>query len=131
MVKPNLIDNILDFVYGDTFSITRTITGIPTGQTITRAWFTVKSSDVLPDNQALVQKIVDTTDNPGTGQIEDNGAGDGTGTVRFDILPADTASADESVVYLFDIQVETSAGDLYTSNRGTFKGLGQITRATS
>jgi hypothetical protein len=115
---PNLNDTITDFVAGDTVEVTRTITGIPAGQTIAKAWLMVKVKETDPDASAIISKTITTTDAPGTGHITDTGA-DGTGAVRFDLTHDDTELLVRKRGYMFAIKIRTSTGNLYTPFKGT------------
>ena len=127
---PNLTETITNFVCGNDLEIRKTITGIPAGQTLTRAWFTVKLKESDPDLSAYIQKIVTITDVVGTGHITDNGATDQIGEVRFDLLPTDTEDI-HTRNFFWDIKVKTSANKFYTPFKGTMKGVKPITISTA
>lgn len=130
---PNLKDTISGFVAGDDLEVRRTITNIPTGQVLTKAWLTIKTK--LGDaDPGVLQKAVTTTDAPGTGQIVDDGATDQAGEVRFDLTGTDTAllvPPYPKSLYGFDIQVLTSGGKVYTPVKGTIWAEAQVTLASS
>ncbi len=140
---PDLKAKIKAVVEGDALTIRRTIdrqgSGLASGATLTKAWLTIKSSFDDTDPSALVQKEITTTDQPGIGQIEDDGAGDVDPVVRFDLLAADTeAIVDAARVTAglvtekyYDIQVLTSAGGPYTGERGRIFTEPQVTDAQS
>ena len=115
---PDFESTIKNFVAGDTLQITRTITNVPTGASLTKAWFTVKSRRTDPDSEAIIRKEVTTTDAPGTGQITDDGAGDESAAVRFDLTSTDTAKLLKGVGYSYDIQVLTDGSAVYTPEIG-------------
>ena len=128
---PSLKSKIIGlFVVGDDVSIRRTIdrsvSGLTAGTTITEAWMTCKINAVDVD-PGLFQKIITTTDVPGTGQIENNGTGDVDIVVRFDLLPADTVAIGAVLIRQFDIQVLTNGGQIYTPERGEIKAVEQVT----
>lgn len=129
---PNFKDRITGFVLGDDHEVRRTVTGVPEGQTITKAWLTIKLKEKDADDDAVLQKSVTTTDQPGIGQIEEDASGDpeGTAVVRFDLTNADTAPLIAQREYFFDVQVLTSADKLYTPFKGKLKGEGEITKTT-
>jgi len=116
---PNLRGLISGVVSGDDLEITRTISNIPSGQTLGSAWFTVKENPSDPDSDAKFQKVIGTANAVGTGQITDPGS-DATGTVRFDLGTADTGGLDSSISYYYDIQLKTSGGKIYTPEKGRF-----------
>lgn len=128
---PNYADSIDGFVVGDDLEVRRAVTDIPTGQTLTKAWLTIKTSLSQLDSE-ITQKVITTTDVPGTGAILDDGTGDAAGVLRFDLSPADTVKyAKQRIrqVFYFDIQVQTSGGKLYTPFKGTVDGEPQVTLA--
>jgi hypothetical protein len=99
-------DPIDDFAVGDDFDITRTITGIPDGQTIQKAWLMIKERSEDDDADAIITKTITAgTTTPGT--ITDTGA-DGTGEIRFHILTADSILLTPRRSYRLGIKVEMS-----------------------
>lgn len=128
-----LNDTIDDIVAGDDYSRTETVT-LPTGQTITKAWLTVKDIPGRPDNQAIVQKVVTTSYVAGQGQITNDGTGNVPAVARFDLTPTDTAAlvpGDGETPYYFDFQILTSVGKINTPNAGRISAVRQITQANS
>lgn len=114
---------------GDDWTIRRRVVNIPTGQTLTKAWLTVKMSLDEEDSAAIIQKVVDTSEVDGVGCIEDNGAG-GTGVVRFDLTKDDTVKLRPWQTYYYDMQVKTSQNKYDTPDDGTIIAKPQVTRAT-
>jgi hypothetical protein len=129
MAVTNVVIN--DIVEGDNYDIRRTITNIPSGQTLTQAWLTVKSSLADPDVNAIVQLSI-TTSLTSAGQITDDGA-DQTGALIFTLTgPQTRAIGDQSPTLLsFDIQLLTSTGKIYTLEIGTISALQDVTLSTS
>jgi len=127
---PNLSARIEDFVEGDAFTIQRTIkrtaSGLATGITATKAWFTVKEALTDEDVAALVQKEITTGDVPGTGQIENDGTGDVNIVLRFDILTADTRAISTTERY-YDVQVLLSDSTLTTPEVGVIVAVDEVT----
>ncbi len=133
---------IEDVVAGDALTVRRTInrseSKLASGATITKAWLTIKDS-FDDDDPGLVQKVITTTDVPGTGQIEDDGTGDTDPIVRFDLSGDDTillTDAEQVTAGLptekyFDIQVLTSAGGPYTGLTGRIYTSPQVTKAST
>ena len=115
---PTFDSEIKDFVAGDDLEITRTITSVPSSDTLATAWFTVKHKQSDADGAAIILKKITSSNVAGTGQITDTGA-DGTGALRFDLTDVDTAKLEEEIGYLFDVQVVTTAGAVYTPEIGT------------
>lgn len=127
---PDLDSQVRGIVAGDDISLRRTIgftaTGFETGVTIDEAWLTIKTAEADAD-PGLVQKIITTTDVPGTGEIETDGTGDVDMVVRFDLEPADTVLIG-SVLRFFDIQVKTAGGLIYTPEKGRITTTSQVTK---
>ena len=115
---PDFSGTIKDFVAGDNLKITRTITNVPSADTLTKAWFTVKLRKEDSDADAVIQKEITTSDVSGTGHITDDATGDTEGAVRFDLEQADTVKLSGGAIYRYDIQVLTSAGAVYTPEIG-------------
>ena|SRR5689334_5845801 len=114
-LKTGTIEN---FVRADDLDVIRTVSNVPTGQTLTDAWLTV---DPLAGGSHLFQKHITPTLVSGQGQIEDTGAGDGIGIVRFELTSGasgDTTKLNADTQYPYDIQVKTSTGKIYTPETG-------------
>lgn len=120
---------IEDVVAGSALTYRATIdreeSGLESGAVLTKAWMTFKDS--LSDaDPGIVQKIITTTDVPGTGQIEDDGSGDVDPVVRFDLQATDTellvdvakvAEALPTEKY-YDVKVLANLGGPYTGELG-------------
>lgn len=113
-------------VVGDRFVLRREVVGITTGVTIVKAWLTVKASLSDPD-PGVFQKVIVPHYGP-SGQILDVGI-DGTAVLDFFIESNDTLSLQPGEKYYYDVQVETSTGELHTLEVGTFVPLPQVTQA--
>ena len=128
---PTLDSQIRDIVIGDDVSIRRTIdriaSGFVAGTTITNAFLTIKAA-IDDADPGLVQKAITTTDVPGTGEIENDGAGDVDMIVRFDLVPADTLVI-STPLRSFDIQVCTAGGKTYTPEKGEICQIEEVTKA--
>lgn len=122
------VNEISDFFVGDNLDIEKDITDIPAGETLATAWFTVKRKPTDLDADAIMQKTI-TSGSSSSGIITDIGI-DGTGHVKFTLLPADTLLLAPNNEYLYDIQVETSAGKIFTKDYGKIIGHQQITIGT-
>lgn len=114
---------------GQDYEIARTITSVPAGDTLAKAWLTMKTLITNAD-PGLFQKEITSSNVAGTGQITDTGA-DGTGAVRFDLEPADTALPTPGVAVVYDIKVLTTAGKIYYGEKGTFTTEQRVTDAES
>ena len=115
---PTLDSEIKNFVSGDDLDVIRTIGNLPVGQTIAKAWFTVKTKKL--DTTPLFQKIITTVNVLGQGHITDIG-GDEIGAVRFELTAADTKLLVNKKVFFFDIQIRTSAGKVFTPELGRIR----------
>ena len=119
---------IKELVSGDDIDIERTITGVPDSDTLAKAWMTIK---ILPTDAdpGLLQKTI-TSSLTADGQITDTGA-DTIGAVVFLIVPADGATIGIDVKRVFDIQVKTTAGKIFTAVKGTIILEQGITETTA
>jgi hypothetical protein len=125
---PNLDDSISGFVRGDDLDIRRTIQNIPSGQTLTDAWMTVRATNLAT---VIFTKQITTVLTAGQGQITDNGATDQEGAVWFQLRggeTGDTVLLAAGTAYPFDIQTKTSSGKFYTPVKGTITSTEEITR---
>lgn len=129
-----VLNNVIaGVVQGDDLEVRRTVPGLPSGQTATEAWFTLKADPSAID-PGVLQKVITTSNNPGTGQIEKDGSvgnGNGVCELRFDLTAANTAALTAGLTYYYDVQVKTSAGKIYTAETGTIVLNRQITLSTS
>jgi hypothetical protein len=112
--------HIDEHAVGDDFDIVRTITDVPSGVTITKAWLMVKENSADVDGSAIVTKTITTgTTTPGT--VTDSGAGDGIGEVTFHMLTADTNAMDPLTDYVYGIKVQLSNGYTGHVEQGTIR----------
>lgn len=130
MSAPQYRQRIRDFVCGDSLRVERTILSLPTGLTVSKAWFTVKADATALDAAAIVQLSITST-LTSSGQITDVGTTSGDGALRFTLTPAQTLLLTPEQVYVFDVQVLLSDGGIYTPVIGTIVGEQQVTIATS
>ena len=126
---PDLNAVIQNFVVGDDIDITRTITAIPAGDTVAKAWFTVKRQEDDSDARVVFQRVISSV-LTSSGIISDTG-GSGTAVLTFHLLAADTVLMTGGRGYVFDIQLKTMLGKIYTPEKGTITGKKQITLATT
>lgn len=126
---PTLDSRIDDIVVGNAIQIVRTISDIPDGATLTKAWLTIKEHEDDADSEKIIQKAITTNDVPGTGQITDATAPDG--AVRFDLTKTDTNLLAPGVDYVFDVKVLTNSGDPYTGEKGILTVVAGVTDADS
>lgn len=123
---PTYNTTIKDFVSGDSLEIERTVSGVPTGQSILTAWFTVKKRLTDADIAAVIQKVITSINDNNVGVILDSGSS-GTATIVFYLLPEDTTQLIPLVEYYYDIQVMTDVGDIYTPETGIIYAHRQVT----
>lgn len=127
---PNYEGRITGWAVGDDLLIRRTIdrvlSNLPSGVDVTDAWMTIKAASTDPDVDAIVDKQVTTIDDPGTGQIEDDGGGNVDPVVRFDLTDVDTRAIG-TTHRKYDIQVKVTGGAIYTGEKGEIWGEGDIT----
>lgn len=98
-------------VAGDDLRVKVTLTGIPSGQTIVKAWLTIKGKKTDLDNQAIVQKVM-------TSGFSHTGTDPVTATWSYDLTAAETANCKPQVTYEYDCQVKTSMGLIDTPISG-------------
>lgn len=115
---------------GDDMEITRNLTSLTSGQTVDKAWFTVKASKDDSDVDAKLQLVISTA-STAAGQITDDGTGDTDATIKFTPTPSDFSEIVPETLYYFDIQVLLSDGIIKTLESGTIKWLEEVTKATS
>lgn len=112
-------------VRGDTFSIRRHITRMPSGVTVSSAKLTFKASTADAD-PGLFQKSITSSNVAGTGHVENIGAG-GVATLRFDLVAADTNLATANANYYFDIRVTYSDGTVIALESGITQWREKVT----
>lgn len=111
------LDGIIDtFVAGENLNIERTVTGVPTGQTLTGATFTVK---VIEAGTYILQKTITDTLSA-SGAITDTGA-DGTAVIVFTLSHTDTDVIPPEVNCYYWIEVVTNLGHRYIPEKGRIK----------
>jgi len=113
-----MITRIDSITYGNYAEIERTIQLVPSGQTLIRAWFTVKRQYSDPDTDAPIAKTITTTADALHGQITDNGAGDTQGTLVFTLQPSETGLLQPYADYVYDIKVLVTNNKPYTPESG-------------
>ena len=110
----------------NTCAITRYVKQVSPTDPLTKAWLTVKANLADLDNAAKLQKVVTTaTALASPGKITADGSasqGNGTATVVFGLVVADTATLPVGTALYYDIQVMTASGAVYTVEAGG--GLG-------
>lgn len=121
---------IYRLVAGDTWKLIRTYTGLQTGVTISKVYFTVKNAATDTDANAIFQKSI-------TGTLTSSGqittATTTAGTIVFNIIASrtDTALLTPEVEYYYDLQGIGSDGAVYTFETGTVTPQRGVTDASS
>jgi hypothetical protein len=123
---PDFRDRIKDFCVGDDFDLRCRVSKIPAGQTVTKAWLTIKIDENDLDAAAVIQKEITTANVAGVGQIEDAGA-TGTAVLRFDLTRTDTLLLTPDSPYFHDVQIK-SGNKISTPFKGMTIAKQQITR---
>jgi hypothetical protein len=124
---------ISSYFAGDTLDVTRTVNSVPTTDALVKAWFTAKAT-LFDADPGIVQKVITTVNVAGVGQITQDGSpasGNGTGTLVFNLLAADTALLTPGHAYAFDVKVKLASGKLYTVDVGSVIMLAKVTTATT
>jgi hypothetical protein len=119
-------DAIGPLTAGDSHTVTRTVEIVPGGETVAKAWLTIKTDASVLDASAIAQLEITPTDVPGTGHVEDAGAS-GTAVLRFDLAAGLTRDLVPGRVY--DVRVRTSGGRVATVERGRLAVVLSPTRA--
>lgn len=130
---PTFDATIDDLVAGDHRWITRSVTNLPSGYLLDKAWMTVKTNPATDADPGIFQKAITTSNVTGTGQITDTGVS-GTGAIRFDLAVADTVLLTPGTEYTYDIQVRMSNGSytiIETVEIGTVTTIQGVTATTT
>ena len=107
-----------DFVNGDDLEIERTITGVPSGILVERAWFMVKHKYTDIDDDAIISKLATSINTADQGWVADDGSGDGEATIRFYLTPADTELLYAYSEYPYSIKVKLDNDRVNTPELG-------------
>lgn len=122
---------ITGYVKGDNLSIVRTVTSVPTAETVSRAWFMVKRSASDIDADAKISKEITDATALTIGRITENVAGT-SAKLTFNIAGADWDNIEAEFPYVYDIQAKSSSSNsIVTIETGIFMAEGQITQDTA
>lgn len=119
---PTFSGLISNFVVGDDLDIERTVSQIPSGQSIDYAWFTVRFYE--RSATIILQKEITTTLTP-DGVIEPTVSG--TCRLTFTLSGGDTIKFEPENDLHYDIQTRTTASKIYTPETGVIVAKIQIT----
>ena len=129
MAKPVEID-IEDYIAGDAFIVSFSITSWPAAETAATAYLTVKDSLDDADGSATYQKTV--TAVAGSHGVISTTGGAGSVTGYFLISKTDSALTSPRRRYFYDVKLITSDGDPWTVFRGNMiMQKPRVTTATS
>ena len=117
-------------VVGDTWHLERTYTGLSTGATLSKAYWTVKRSLSDLDAAAVFQVSI-TTSSTASGQIIDAVTNGGSIELAFIATATQSATLTAGERYYYDIQGIDSNGQIYTFETGYIEPQAQVTRATT
>lgn len=123
-------DSRMSIIQGDALQVFRPINNLPTGSTIVKAWLTMKLNIADIDGDAIIQKVITTSNVIGLGQIEADGTGGTKARLRFDIEYIDSQDFVPGIDYWYDIQVKTSGSsgmNVFTVETGMWSIDQQIT----
>jgi hypothetical protein len=124
----NFKGKIIDLVSGSDYKLEREAKDIlSTGQTLSRAYFTVKEEYWDTDADALFQKEITTTLVADQGHISDDGTTDLVGNVIFNLTDDETALLKPYFKYIYDIKLKTNDNKYYSLELGELTPLPQIT----
>lgn len=121
---------IYKLVAGDTWKLIRTYTGLQTGVTISKVYWTVKADPAQADAAAMFQKTI-TTAATASGQITDASTADGTITLNVIAAKSETVQLTPGQEYYYDLQGITTDGAVYTFETGTITPAQGVTTASS
>jgi hypothetical protein len=103
---------------GNDLDVNRTVPGIPATQTLTKAWLTFKTS-VNDADPGLLQKVI-TPSRRGRPRPDHRRRRGGTAQLLFQIADTETLALPVDTPTLYDIKVLTSAGKVYTTEKGLY-----------
>ena len=127
---PDLQAVIDEHVRGNDLDVIRTVSIVPTGQTITDGWLRV--NEITPAGTQVFEVHITPTLVAGSGQIEDTGAGDGIGLLRFEITHTNSLLLDANGTFAvpkahpYAIQIKTSGGKIYEFEQGVINTIDEI-----
>jgi hypothetical protein len=117
-------------VAGDTFELHRTYTGLTSGATISKAYWTVKAAATDTDAAATYQISI-TSSSTAAGQIIDGTTNGGSIELAFIASATQTLTLTPGQEYAYDVQVIDSNGGIYTLELGTICPQQGVTAATT
>jgi hypothetical protein len=122
---PEMNASISDLVAGDSRSIRALLTDLPYGDHVIETWLTIKDSIEDLDTAAIIQKNIVPTSSILDGQIKQTD--DCFAECIFNLRPIETILLDPGTTYLFDIQIRSMQGAIYTPVKGTIETIQGVT----
>ncbi len=122
--------HIWKLVAGDTFELHRIYTGLTSGATISKAYWTVKAVATDTDAAAKYQISITST-STSSGQIIDGTTNGGSIELAFIASATQTLTLTPGQDYVYDVQVIDSNGGIYTLELGTICPQQGVTAATT
>lgn len=126
---PAATNTVVPVTQGDDLDLTRTIPGLPSGQSLTTAWLMVKTRASDADAAALISKTITTTNVAGVGQITDAGAS-GTAQLLFNLTAADTRALPPATPLALSVKVKLANGKEGTTELGTLTAAQAVVQAS-
>lgn len=111
-------------VAGDDLRTKVTISGVPVGQSIVKAWLTIKAKKADLDASAIVQKVI-------MSGFVHTGTDPITCAFTIDLAATDTILCKPQTTYEFDVQIKTASGVIDTPIFGQIVFDEGVTQAIS
>ncbi len=121
-------EDITDWAPYNARIIDRDVDNVPSGDSLAKAYLTVKRNPEMTDLEALFQCTITPVSSP-DGLITDTGAGDNTGHVRFTVSGAKAAF--RYIDYWYDLKVVSVAGEAETLLWGRIVPAMSVTAAST
>lgn len=121
-------ENDANPVYGDHVEVIRNVSGLDSGQYITKGWLTVKQRYSETDAEAALQLEI-TQVNSADGQITDPGSGDVDASLLFRIWGDHYTNLIALKYYVYDIQLLLNDGTINTLEVGGVVWEKEVTEA--
>lgn len=115
---------INEIIVGDDYDVVRTISDLPSGETVSEAWFTVKENHW--DTTTIVDVHITTTYSAQYGGITDTGSGDAEAEMIFHLRGGVTDNFSPYFKYIYSIRVKTPSGKYYSPELGDLVALPNV-----
>lgn len=124
------IENIRGIVVGDDCYLSTPTDGLVSGESATKAWFTIKKLITDTYTNAKLKKVITTTFSATDGHIT-NPYNAGTAEMYFNLDKASTKLLDADYPYEYDVQILLNNGRIETGLRGKIYFTSQVTEVES